>query len=70
MGTLLKINDDIDEAKLLVRAAFMAAGDGDVGADGCTALRTLLNLVEHQLEDLSDRLTVIRFAPGPEVASA
>ncbi len=59
--TLLKIEDDLDETKELVTAAYMAAGD--VSAEQAGPLRTLLTLVEERLKDLSDRLNVIRGAP-------
>ena len=62
--TLLKIEDDLDEAKQLVTAAYMAAGD--VPREEAAPRRTLLTLVEERLENLSDRLSVMRGAGAEE----
>jgi hypothetical protein len=62
--TLHNIEDDLDEARLLVTAAYTAAAD--VPREEAGPLRTLLALIEKQLEDLSDRLTAARGAPQGE----
>jgi len=63
--TLLKIQDDLDEARLLATAAYMAAAD--VPREERGPLRTLLSLVEDRLRALSDRLGVMRGAPVEQV---
>ncbi|HKH80359.1 MAG TPA: hypothetical protein VKA03_01880 [Methylovirgula sp.] len=63
--TLLRIEDDLDEAKQLVTAAYMAAGDVPLEESG--PLRMLLMIVEERLEALSDRLSVMRGAPVEHV---
>jgi len=59
--TLLDIQDDLDAAKQLVTAAYMAAGDVPMKEGG--PLRMLLYFVEGRLKDLSNRLGVMRGAP-------
>jgi hypothetical protein len=59
--TLLRVQDDLDETRNLVTAAYMAGADLEV--EEGNPLRTLLALVEDRLKDVSTRLNVIRGAP-------
>jgi len=63
--SLLNIQDELDEARLLATAAYMGAGDVPREASG--PLRTLLSLVEDHLQALSDRLGVMLGAPVEQV---
>jgi len=56
---LLDIQDELDEADLLVQTAFKVAPDLEAGEPG-EPLRTLLNVIERKLRDLSERLSAVR----------
>lgn len=55
---LLRVQDDLDEARQLITAAYMASAD--LQKEEGAPLRTLLSVIKNKLEDLSDRLTDIR----------